>query len=82
MSANYDLLLLESVRRLSAKVEALGAGLRILHQRVTRAERQLAASVAAEAMHHAVNAVRLDRLEARLQQIERGSEATDRSDPA
>jgi hypothetical protein len=82
MSANHDLLLLESVRRLSAKLEALGAGLRILHQRLTRAERQLAASVAAEAMHHAVTAVRLDRLEARLQQMARRPEATDRSDPA
>jgi len=77
MSDNYDLLLLEFVRRLGAKVDALAGQLRDLRQRVTRAEQQRAASAAAEAVHRAVTMVQLERLKARLERIER-----DRADPA
>jgi hypothetical protein len=82
MSANYDILMLELVRRLGAKVDALAGELRDLQHRMTRAEHQLAASAAAEAVHHAVTAVRLDRLEARLDRIEHRPNAPDRSDTA
>ncbi len=82
MSANYDILMLELVRRLDAKVDALAGQVRDLQHRMTRAELQLAASSAAEGVHHAVTAVRLDRLEARLDRIEHLPNAPDRSDTA
>jgi len=82
MSGNYDLLMLELVRRLGAKVDGLVGELRDLQYRMTRAEQQLAASAAAEAVHHAVTTVRLDRLEARLDGIERRPNAPENSDPA
>jgi hypothetical protein len=79
MSGNRDILMLEFLRRLGAKLDALTADVRELEHRMTRAERQLAASAAAKAVHHATTTVRLDRLEARLDCIERRSEITDRS---
>ena len=82
MSSNDDILMLELVRRLGAKVDALRGELRDVQHRMTRAERQLAASAAAEAVHHALTAVRLDRLEARLDRIECSPQSPDRSDPA
>ena len=82
MSANYDNLMLELVRRLGAKVDALAGQVRDLQHRTSRAEHHLAASAAAEAVHHAVTAVRLDRLEARLDRIEHRPNAPDRSGTA
>jgi hypothetical protein len=82
MSSDYDLLMIELVRRLGAKLDALAGQVRDLQHRMTRVELQLAASAAAEAVHHAVTAVRLDRLEARLDRIEHRPNAPDRSDPA
>ena len=82
MSANYDILMMELVRRLGAKVDALAGQVRDLQQRMTRAEHQLAASAAAEGVHHAVTAVRLDRLKARLDRIEHRPNDPDRSETA
>jgi hypothetical protein len=78
MSDNHDILVLEFIRRLGAKVEALTGEVRDLCHRVTRAEHQLAALAATEAVHHAATTVRLDRLEARLNQFEGRPEAPDR----
>jgi hypothetical protein len=82
MGSNDDLLMLELVRRLGAKVDARAGGLRDLQHRVARAEQQLALSAAAEAVHHAVTTVRLDRLEARLNGIACRPNVPDRSGPA
>ena len=82
MSANYDILMMELVRRLGAKVDALAGQVRDLQHRMSRAEHQLATSAAAEAVHHAVTAVRLDRLEAHIDRIEHRSNAPDRPDSA
>ena len=59
MSDNHDILVLEFIRRLGAKVEALTGEIRDLRHRVTRAEHRLAALAATEAVHHAATAVRL-----------------------
>jgi hypothetical protein len=82
MSGNHDILVLEFLRRLGAKVDALTGDLHDLRHRVTRVERRLAALAATEAVHHAATTVRLDRLEVRLDRIEGRPEATDRSDEA
>jgi outer membrane murein-binding lipoprotein Lpp len=79
MSGNHDILVLEFLRRLGAKVEALTGEARELRHRVTRVEQRLAALAATEALHHAASTVRLDRLQARLDRIEGRPEATDRS---
>jgi predicted nucleic acid-binding Zn-ribbon protein len=82
MSDNRDILMLEFLCRLGTKVDALTAEVRDLRHRITRAEHQLAASAAAEAVHHATITVRLDRLEARLDRLDDRPEATDRPDAA
>jgi len=79
MSGDRDVLVLEFILRLGAKVDALTGEVRDLRQRMTRVEQRLAGLVATEAVHHAATAVRLDRLEARLDCIEGRPEATDRS---
>ena len=66
MSENHDILVLEFIRRLGAKVEGLESALRDLRHRVARLEHELAALTATEAMHHAMISVRLDRLEAQV----------------
>jgi len=81
MSGNRDILVLEFIRRLGAKVDALTADLRDLRQRVTRLEHRIAAQEANEALHHAATLVSLDRLNARLDRIEYHSEAPDRPVP-
>jgi len=79
MSGNRDSLVLELLRRLSAKADGLTVELRELRHRVTRVERQLAALTATQALQHAATMVRLDRLEARMDRIESDLEAPDRS---
>jgi outer membrane murein-binding lipoprotein Lpp len=79
MSENRDPLVLEFLLRLNAKVDGLTGDLRDLRHRVTRLEQQLAALEATEAIHHAATRVALDRLQSRLDRIERGPTATDRS---
>ncbi len=79
MSSNHDILVLEFLRRLGAKVEGFTAALGDLQHRVTRLEHRLAALAATEAVHHAATTVRLDRLEARLDRIAAGPQAPDRA---
>jgi phage shock protein A len=78
MSDNHNPLMLEFVRRLNAKVDALADDLHDLRHRVTRLEQRLAASAATDAIHRAAITVRLDRMEARLGRIERREETPDR----
>jgi hypothetical protein len=71
MSGNLDILLLEVLRRLDAKVGGLADQVRDLTHRVTTLEHQLGGLAATEALHHACTAVRLDRVNACLDRIER-----------
>jgi hypothetical protein len=80
MSDNRDILMLEFLCRLGSKVDVLIGEVGDLRNRMTRAEHQLAASAAAEAVRHAAVTVRLDRLEAQLDRIQRRPDAPDRRD--
>jgi hypothetical protein len=81
MTGNRDIPMLEFLCRLGTKVDALTNEVRDLRHRMTRTEHQLAATAAAQALHHAAITVRLDRLVARLD-VERRPEATDHPDAA
>jgi hypothetical protein len=82
MSDNNSPLMLEFVRRLGAKVDALTGEVRDLRHRMARVERRLAALDATEALHHATIMVRLDRLAARLDRMEDHPDAADPADEA
>jgi hypothetical protein len=78
MSENYDNLLLEVLRRLEAKVARLTDRIRDLTDRVGAGEQRVSGVVATEALHHAATSVRLDRVDAQLDRIERRMGPTDR----
>jgi hypothetical protein len=78
MNGNRDVLVLEFFRRLGAKADVLTTEVRDLQHRLTRAEHQIAASAAADAVHRAAATVRLDRLEAPLERTKRHQETPDR----
>ncbi len=79
MSGNHDVLVLELLRRLGARLDALMGEVRDLRHRVIGVEQRLAALAATEAVHHAATTVRLDRLEARMDRIEGRPQAPDRA---
>ena len=71
MSENHDIRLLEMLRRLEAKVARLMDHVLDLTHRLGALEQRVGGAVATAALHHAATGVRLDRVGAELDGIER-----------
>lgn len=72
--------LLRRLRRVHEKLDRLGTDLRDVKQRMTAMEQQLGHFAATEASHYASQAMRLDRIEDRLDRVERQADLDEAAD--
>jgi len=71
-----EVALVRRLRRLTEKLDRMGGDIRDVKQRMTAMEQQLSHFAATEASHYASQALRLDRIEDRLDRVERQLETT------
>ena len=71
MSDQPENLMLVYLRRLDGKMDGLASDMRDVKQRLTAVEIQVGQLASTEASHYASTALRLDRIEARLDRLDR-----------
>ena len=71
LSDGPDNLMLVDLRRLDGKMDALASDMRDVKHRLTALEIQVGQLASTEASHYASTALRLDRIESRIDRLER-----------